>query len=169
MKIFERKVGDFFSLPIKSIGAVLGVMGIYALLIGSFMGLIILPITCFIIFAHNGFIINLETKKYREYWGFFGLKFGKWKTLPAIKRITITNDTIVMRNSSYNTGLSTYSNDTKTALNLRINEREFFRIARGKYKSIMDDAIFLSDELNLEILDATGKEKKIIPPKNVVA
>jgi hypothetical protein len=165
MKIFERKTDNVFPFQGKVVGYVFGLAGLLYLLDSPLIGLSLLALSTLIVFTHNGVVLNLETLTYKEYWGLFGLQFGKWKNLPNLWRITITNDKVVYRNQSHATGLSTYSTNIKTALNLRINERDFIRIAKGKFKDIMDDALFLSGELGLEILDATNEKKEIINPK----
>jgi hypothetical protein len=165
MKLFNRKIDNVFPFQGKVVGYVLGLAGLLYLLDSPLIGLSLLVLSILIVFTNYGVVLNLKTLTYKEYWGLFGLQFGSWKNLPKLWRITITNDKIVSRNQSHATGLSTYSTNTKTALNLRINDRDFVRIAKGKFKDIMADALFLSGELGLEILDATKEKKEIINPK----
>ncbi|WP_026464650.1 hypothetical protein [Adhaeribacter aquaticus] len=165
MNLFNRKTDNVFPLQVKIVGFALVFCGIISFLQIPLLGVGLLLLSILILFTHYGVVLNLDTLYYKEYWGLFGLKFGNWKSLPKLWRITITNDKIIIRNQSYNTGLSTYSSNTQTALNIRINEFEYIRIAKGKYKDIKADALFLSDQFKLEILDATTDKKEIITPK----
>jgi hypothetical protein len=159
MKLFKRKTDDMFPVQGRIVGYILGVVGIVCLLDSPLTGLTLLVLSILIVFTHNGVALNLEAQAYKIYWGLLGFTFGTWKSLPALWRITLTNDDVVFRNQSHGTGLSSYSTNRKTALNFRINDRDYICVAKGKYKDILADALFLSDKLGLEIFDATLQKK----------
>ena len=39
--------------------------------------------------AEKGIIINFELKKYKNYWGLFGWKFGSWESLPEFEKVPV--------------------------------------------------------------------------------
>ncbi|MDX5443491.1 MAG: hypothetical protein LPJ89_06860 [Hymenobacteraceae bacterium] len=165
MNQFTRKTDDFFPLQVKIVGVVLGLAGILVLLESVMLGLLLMLLSVLVLFTYCGVVLDVQNDRYKEFWGLFGFQFGKWLNLPPLQRITITTDTKMYRNQSYNTGLSTYSQSSKTALHLRINDFERVTIAKGGYEDILKDALFLSEQFNLEILDATSTNKKILNPK----
>ncbi|AMM52265.1 hypothetical protein TH61_15165 [Rufibacter sp. DG15C] len=162
MEIYSRKTDDFFPVHGKIMGAGFAIGGLLALFQYPLLGLILLGITAFIFGGRKGFELNFADSTYREYWGLLGLRFGEWKKLPNLQRISIVNMRSVYRNQNYRTGLSTYSSDVKTALNLRINDLDYLCAGKGKYNQIMDDVLYLSNQLDLEIIDATTDERKVI-------
>ena len=95
--MYKRKLKSFFP-PGSKISAglilIIGIMAVYYGLqgdVGYFLiGLVISLISIFMITAEKGIIINFELKKYKNYWGLLGLKFGSWESLPEIEKVVVT-------------------------------------------------------------------------------
>ncbi|MBV1924383.1 MAG: hypothetical protein KUG68_10195 [Flavobacteriaceae bacterium] len=67
---------------------VLVIFSIYLYFAGTFFGIILLG-AALKLSLREGFELDLEGKKYRKLYSILGIKFGFWKTLPAIEYISV--------------------------------------------------------------------------------
>ncbi|MFC2125093.1 hypothetical protein ACFLU5_09800 [Bacteroidota bacterium] len=95
--MYKRKLKSFFPVGSKVSAGLILIIGVMAIYYGSkgdmgylFIGLGISLISIFMITAERGIIIDFEIKKYKNYWGLLGLKFGSWKSLPEVEDVVFT-------------------------------------------------------------------------------
>jgi len=83
--LFIKKIGIYKKVPF-SIVLVLSVLLI--LLGGYFYGLVLLGISLRFL-MEEGVELDLSEKRYRQLTSWYGIKFGKWQTLPKIEYVSI--------------------------------------------------------------------------------
>jgi len=83
--LFIKKIGIYKKIPF-SILLVLSVLLI--LLGGYFYGLVLLGISLHFL-MEEGVELDLSENKYRQLIAWYGIKFGKWQTLPLIEYVSI--------------------------------------------------------------------------------
>ena len=99
-KIIDSKIENYFPSAMSFVGYFLIFLGLLFLYFQSYgfrislflVGLTFLFIGINISFAKSGIQIDPDEKKYREYYGLFGLRYGKWKALDKFKYLTILHN-----------------------------------------------------------------------------
>jgi hypothetical protein len=154
--ILDSKLGRFASPAMTSAAVILTIVLILAfyqnLNQNIFAGLALLLITGFIVFSKNGICISANTKNYKSYISFLGIKFGKWQQLNGYTDIALLRKTVSIRafsraNVSAETSLETYF---EICL-LSPNHRKKLIVARFKDDEIAFDAAHkMAEKLNMK-------------------
>jgi hypothetical protein len=126
------------------------------LLVGMVIMTKILPLGLFLILSAlffltltEGLEIDFANHRIRIFSGFFGLRFGKWETLPAMERITLVPVTTRYMMSA-RTNLTTEAAIYNVQVRLYPQGSEDYYIASmGKLASSRSDALFLSQQFGL--------------------
>lgn len=162
MSVFSRSTGRLFPPPITILSVLIGIAGVVALIQGVWLAVIPFFFGFVGVFLSQGCEVDIAKKVYRYYWGLPGMKSGKWKNLPPIDKLTITTDKQVFSSNLTMGGAQMHSTNVTFNLNLKINNRDRIIAASGPYKQMLQDAELLADLLQLDILDCSTKEKKLI-------
>lgn len=140
-------------------GTVLSLFGLLLIFVSALFFGILFLISGLSLLIKTGVEIDIDNKKYRDIYSFFGLKLGKWKPLPKFDYISVFNAKL-----KYKTGITAVEHEFKESiyrLLLFYNRNQKIIVYESKSKEkAFDKAKFLSDILNIDILDATTKEKK---------
>lgn len=113
----------------------------------------------FIFMYADGIEIDLKLKKYRNIISFFGLHFGKWKTLPNIEYVSVfkTSETTTIR------AISAEANVKNDIIKVNLFHNTNQKIEAYNTQNV-DDAFKKAKQiatiLNIDILDATERESK---------
>jgi hypothetical protein len=132
------------------------VIGIGALMYGlnkdtsiTILGLVIFLISVFIISGYYGIEINFEESRYRSYLSFiYFLKFGKWKILPEIKKITLIPEKRFVSKHLLKNNI--YSETFLIKLVIE-DKDESIIISRGLYGELLIEAEELSKQINVPL------------------
>jgi hypothetical protein len=161
--IFERRTGSMFPLGAKITGGIFTVIGFFAVLGGFYLAIIIFMIGLFVCFAQSGIQIDFDNNTYKEYWGLFSMHSGKWKKLPPISRVTVLPFTKTITNNLTMGGAAANSTERSFRVYLKgVNPKISIVAADGNITEALEDAQLLGEKLMVNILDCTGKEKKLI-------
>ena len=163
MKNFERKTGSLFAFGAKVTGGIFAIIGGLAFLGGFYPAIVVLLIGLFVCFTKSGLVIDFENKKYKNYWHIFGIKKGEWKKLPLLNRVTVLPFSKKFVNNLTMGGAASTSKESSFRVYLKGSESTISILASdGNKIKALEDAQLLGDMLHLNILDCTGKEKKLI-------
>ena len=156
--MYTRKLKSFFPPGSKvSAGLILivGIISVYYGLQGDMeyflIGLVISVISIFMITAEKGIIIDFKLKKYKNYWGLPGLKFGSWESLPEIDKVIVTE---FKEGSSYHRrgSASIHRGGEKHCACLMYHDsRRKILAAVGYLFKVEEDAKYLADQLKVPV------------------
>lgn len=130
------------------------IMQYYHFLFGCFM----LAFSIYLV-SSTGSQINLETNKYRQIWSLFSLVYGKWEYNPNFEYISVFKGKQSQKVNSM--AASTSFSESVYLINLFYDTNQHKTFYRTFDK---EEAFKIAQEiklaLELDILDATGKEQK---------
>ncbi|MCG8322480.1 MAG: hypothetical protein MI921_23480 [Cytophagales bacterium] len=156
--VFSHRTERFFPAGLIFGGAIMIFIGTGILIFKSVIGFVILLAGIAIVFLHYGVLIDVEARKFKEYWGFPGLKFGKWKHLPGIEYISLTKSRF-----SQQIGLRAANTTMRGILykgNLRVDGRERILVIQSTDKDkVMTQLKHLAKKLDVKLLDCTEPER----------
>lgn len=141
-------------------GFVLICFGIHGAIFNNVFSLILSGIGVFLALT-QGSEINIEARRYREFYSLFGIDFGRWKDLPQLEYVSVFKTKENSRVQAM-AGSANFSNPI-IKLNLFYNTNQ--KIEAYKTEDIEDAfkvAKYLAECLNIDILDATEQESKWI-------
>ncbi len=139
-------------------GALLFCVGIFGAITNHVFSLVLSGIGVFLM-LREGSEIDLMSKTYREIYYVMGLKFGKWKDLPDIEYISVFK-TMESKRVQAMGASTTFSNEIYK-LNLFYNRNQKIEAYRtDEINDAFENAKYLSQVLNIKILDATERESK---------
>ena len=157
---FERKIENFFPIPIIVIGVVMSLLGIAVFVKHPIFGAINFLIGLVFFLSKKGVQIDYDKNQYREYFGILGFKKGAWKNLPSISLITITPSDKMYVNNAIAGGAQTVSRDTLLKVNLKFNNgRDKIIASSGAKDKVLKDAQILSSIFKINIHDASEDKK----------
>ena len=159
---FERKIENFFPMPIIVIGIVMSLLGIYVTYRNPLIGVINIIFGLIFVFSKKGFQLDILEKKYKEYFGIWGIKRGSWKDLPDINLITITPSDTMYVNNAIAGGAQTISKSTLLKVNLKYHKADKIIASAGSKEKVFKDALLLSSLLKVDILDCSEAEQRKI-------
>ena len=155
--IYSQKTERFFPAGLIFGGIIMIFIGTGVLIFKSIFGVVILLAGISIVFLHYGLLIDFEERKYKEYWGLLGLKFGKWTHLPPLDYISLTKSGFTQE-----IGLRAANTTLKGFLykgNLRINEHERILVIQSRNKDkVLKHLMHLAKKLDLKLLDCTNPD-----------
>lgn len=142
----------------KVFGTSLIIVGLIFVLTSSIMfGLIAMVIGINIIVT-DGSEINLENKTYRKLKSFYGLDFGKWQTCPKFEYVSVFK-TKISQKVTVVTASTTFTDDV-ILLNLFYGNKNITFYQTNNKEDAFKVAYHFKMALDIDILDATEKEKK---------
>jgi hypothetical protein len=148
---------NFFPLQFAILGYLLIGFGIYFLIRNDWVGFIMIPVGMVFSFLIINQKFDLENKKYIEYYGFLGLKFGKWKGIPGIDYVTVFLERSVQGKNLVS--ISSYHVEKNFKIDLIISKTE--RIDAGRKKdrdTALERGKELAGALDKKLLDYTSGE-----------
>ena len=158
---FSHPFGSYFPIPFIGFGIVMILGGLYELLSLSIYSILLLPIGIVFVFAKKGTTVSFSLGKYEEYFGLFKWKWGAWKSLPMCEYISVFSavETQEIWAKSQTTTLSQgvifvnliHSRNQRLSVYKTDNLEKAFKVAQ-----------LFADNLNLDIFDATNREKNWI-------
>jgi len=107
----------------------------------------------------EGSEINLSSKKYREIYAVLGIKFGKWKDLPPVEYVSVFK----AKENKRVQGLGASANFSNEVYKLNLFYNRNKKIEAYITEDLEDafmNAKYISEILNIDILDATERESK---------
>ena len=138
-------------------GITLFILGIFGTLTNIF-SLVLSGIGVFLM-LQEGSEIDLASKKYREIYSVLSLSFGKWKDLPEIEYVSIFKTKENKKVQGMGASASFSNNIYKLNLFYDRNQKiEAYRT--DNLDDAFENAKYLSEVLNINILDATKRESK---------
>ena len=99
--------------------------------------------------------LDIENRKYREYFEFWGVKFGKWKDLPKIDYVSVFREKVVQGKNVLS--ISSYHSEESYKVDLIINRKE--KITAAKYtdkETALAKGSELARALDCKLLDYTS-------------
>jgi len=154
--MYKKNIKSFFPTGSRNIILVVLVIGIGAIFYGlnkdtsiTILGLLVFLISIIILTGNYGVEVDFDKKYYRSYLSFiFVLKFGKWKPLPSIHKISLTPEKHFVSRHSLQGNIYTevfliklIGNDTD----------ESIIVSRGLYGELTLEAEDLSKKLKVPV------------------
>ena len=140
------------------LGIILFFLGIVGAITNNIFNLVLSGIGVFLM-AREGSQIDLASKKYREIYSVMGINLGKWKDLPDIEYVSVfktkENKRVQAMGASANFSNQVYK------LNLFYNRnKKIEAYITEDINDAFENAKYISEVLNIDILDATERESK---------
>lgn len=138
------------------LGILLVLIGILAVIMSEFEGLIAILLSVPLLFIRTGILVDTEKKRIKKYIGLFSFKNGKWESISQIQHLRI----IRVQQSASMAVLSISRIDTSIVYKLiLVMPTENMEILSGDGRFISEVADEISTEMNLEVKDVTPKNK----------
>uniref|UniRef100_UPI00404A6035 hypothetical protein n=1 Tax=Gelidibacter sp. TaxID=2018083 RepID=UPI00404A6035 len=139
-------------------GFVLICFGIHGAIFNNVFSLVLSGIGVFLVMS-QGSEINLDTKKYREFYSVLGIDFGTWKDLPQLDYVSVFKT----KENSRVQGMGASANFSNPIIKLNLFYNTNKKIEVYKTEDV-DEAFKLAKHLaetfQIDILDATERETK---------
>ncbi len=158
---FSHPFGSYFPIPFMGFGIVMILGGLYELLSLSLYSVLLIPIGIVFVFAKKGTTVSFSSGKYKEYFGLFKWKWGTWKSIPICEYISVFSavETQQIWAKSQTTKLSLgvifvnliHCRNQRLSVYKTDNLEKAFKVAH-----------LFANNLNLDIFDATNREKNWI-------
>lgn len=140
------------------LGFVLICFGIHGAIFYNVFSIVLSGIGVFLVMS-QGSEINLDTKKYREFYSVLGIDFGTWKDLPELEYVSVFKTKENSRVQAM--GASANFSNSIIKLNLFYNTNRKIEVYKTEdVNEGFELAKHLSEVLSIDILDATDKESK---------
>lgn len=144
----------------KILAILLIIFGIGVFIFENFFAGIFLLLLGLNFIVTEGTEIDLESKTYRKVKSIFGKNFGKWQSCPEFEYVSVFKTIEKTAVSAHGAQMATFKNDI-ILLNLFYKGNKNFTILKTmNIKEAFEIAEHLKLALDIDILDATGKEKK---------
>lgn len=156
-RFFARRREALFPLQFVILGILLMILGPYLLFIHNYWGILAFVTGVLLSFTHVGIQLDFIQNIYREYYGFFQFKAGKWQKLEKVQYITVFIDNWVQE--MHVASISANQKREDVMVNLVISKTH--RIGIGTFKNrpqAMEMAGLLAEKLNCRFLDYTSGE-----------
>jgi hypothetical protein len=139
-------------------GFVLICFGIHGAIFNNVFSLVLSGIGVFLVMS-QGSEINLDTKKYREFYSVLGIDFGTWKDLPQLDYVSVFKT----KENSRVQGMGASANFSNPIIKLNLFYNTNKKIEVYKTEDV-DEAFKLAKHIaevfRIDVLDATDKESK---------
>lgn len=150
---------NYFPPQFVILGYLLIGFGIYFLIRNDWVGFIMIPVGMVFSFLIINQKFDLENKKYMEYYAFLGLKFGKWKDIPAIEYVTVFIERSVQGKNVVS--ISSYHVEKNFKIDLIISKTESISAGQEKDRSTaLKKGKEIAKALDTRLLDYTEKDSK---------
>ena len=159
--IYTHIAGRFTLPQFQMFGFVLILWGGYLLYTSNFLGFIALAVGLGLFFMVVGIQIDFDKKLHREFFGLFGIKFGKWRVMHAIDYVTVFIEHYAQRGSVASIDNTRQFRKVKISLIVTKTEKYDAGYFNDKWKA-MEAGKMIARKLNIKLLDYTGKEPKWI-------
>jgi len=134
------------------------ILGIYAALFNNVFCLIFSGIGVFLMLV-EGSEIDLASRTYREIYSVMGIKFGKWKDLPNVEYVSVFKTKEKKRVQA----LAASANFENEVYKLNLfydRNKKIEAYMTDDVNDAFENAKYIAQVLNIDILDATEREKK---------
>ncbi|MGI9544910.1 MAG: hypothetical protein ACR2MX_16735 [Cyclobacteriaceae bacterium] len=154
--IFHSQLEAYFPTSLIYFGYLLCPAGIFvAFTTNYFLGAVLILVGIFLVTAHYGILIDIDQKRYKEYWGAIGFKNGSWKVLAEIDYIYVNKKNYTEVRGSR--GTSSKFHFTIYRAFLKSNGEEGIEVAQSKdQEKVLGKAKKLGTQLELEVMDRTA-------------
>ena len=150
---------NFFPTQFVILGYLLIGFGIYFLIRNDWVGFVMIPLGMAFSFLIINQKFDLKNKKYMEYYGFLGLKFGKWKDIPGIEYVTVFLERSVQGKNVVS--ISSYHVEKNFKIDLIISKTESISAGREKDRATaLKKGKEIAKALDTRLLDYTEKNSK---------
>lgn len=139
-------------------GLVLICFGIHGAIFNNVFSLVLSGIGVFLVMS-QGSEINLDTKKYREFYSVLGIDFGTWKDLPQLDYVSVFKT----KENSRVQGMGASANFSNPIIKLNLFYNTNKKIEVYKTEDLQEAfelAKHLAETFQIDILDATERETK---------
>lgn len=158
---FSYSLGNYFPLPAVAFGWILLIGGVYSLITLNIIGLLLIAIGLIPVFTKNNIAFNFSSHTYKEYISFFFYKSDTWKNIPKSDYISVFS-AVESQQLNANSQSTTIRNKI-IIINLIYNNNQRLTVYKtDKIEKAFEIAQLFSNNLNLDIFDATSFEKKWI-------
>jgi len=147
-------------MPKRILSIVLMILGFYIFLFENIFVGIMLTVIGLNFFVTEGSEINLSQKTYRKIKSILGVKFGKWEPIPQFEYVSVFRTREGTEVSSMGATIGTFRNEVIFLNMFYKNNRHFTCYKTEDQNDAFQVADHLKMALNIDILDATGTEKK---------
>jgi hypothetical protein len=150
---------NFFPPQFVILGYLLIGFGIYFLIRNDWVGFIMIPVGMAFSFLIINKKFDLENKKHMEYYGFLGMKFGKWKDIPRIEYVTVFIERSVQGKNVVS--ISSYHVEKNFRIDLIISKTESISAGHEKDRAAaLKKGKEIAKALDTKMLDYTEKDSK---------
>lgn len=150
---------SYFPQQFVILGYLLIGIGIYFLIINNWIGIIMIPAGFIFSFLFINQDLDIDNRKTREYFGFLGMKFGKWKDIPEVEYVTVFQERMIQGKNVVS--ISSYHSEESYMVDLIISPKE--RISAAKYvdkEKAIEKGMALALAFNCKLLDYTSGKAK---------
>ncbi|MEZ4804162.1 MAG: hypothetical protein R2852_01370 [Bacteroidia bacterium] len=160
---FKFSFGTYFPPQFIIVAIFLILIGIFLLVNLNFLGLVLIPISLFILFSKKVITPSYSMQKYRIGISIFNHEFGTWEAFPNFEYISIFS-------SKKSQNMNVQSQQATAAfkeieVNLIYNRsRRLTLYTCQSFKDALNIAHQVGNQLNLKIYNATLKEGEWIEP-----
>jgi len=154
--IFHSRLEAYFPTSLIYFGYLLSPAGIVVAFTTHYLlGLALVLVGIFLITAHYGILVDVGSRRYKEYWGAIGFKKGSWKVLPVVQHIYTNKKNYTEVRGSRGTSSKFYFTVYRAFLN--IEEEDNIEVAYSKdQEKVKVKARELAALLKLEVFDRTA-------------
>ncbi|MFN3755532.1 MAG: hypothetical protein ACK4RM_01120 [Flavobacterium sp.] len=136
------------------------IVGCYIFLFENIFVGIMMAVIGLNLFVTEGSEINLSAKTHRKVKSVIGFKFGKWQPIPEFEYVSVFKTKEGTEVSAMGATIGTFKNEV-IFLNMFSKNNRYFTCYKTEDRT---DAFYVAEHLklalNIDILDATGPEKK---------
>lgn len=140
------------------LGFVLICFGIHGAIFNNVFSLVLSGIGVFLVMS-KGSEINLDSKKYREFYSVLGIDFGAWKDLPQLEYVSVFKT----KENSRVQAMGASANFSNPIIKLNLFHNTNKKIEVYKTEDLQEAfklAKLLAETFQIDILDATERETK---------
>jgi len=152
---------SYFPPQFVILGYLLIAIGIYFLIISNWIGIIMIPVGFIVAFLNINQDLDIKNMKYKEYFEFLGIKFGKWKDIPIIDYVTVFRERTIQGKNVVS--ISSHHTEENYKVEMIINRKEKISVAKYANKEkALEKGLELARALDCKLLDYTSGSPKWI-------
>ena len=159
MKIYTHTSGKMLLPQFQMFGFISIALGVYLLINSNWFGALAVVIGFVLYFAVTGIQIDLENSLYRQFFGLFNVRYGKWIKMPRIAYITVFFEQYSQRGSVGSIDSTSKFRKANVDLVVEKNQKLEAGSFNGKQEA-MNVAGILAKAMKVKLLDYTEKEPR---------
>ena len=146
---------SYFPQQFVILGYLLIGIGIYFLIIYNWIGIIMIPTGLIFSFLNINLDLDTKNRKIREYFGFLGMKFGKWKDIPDLEYITVYRERMIQGKNVVS--ISSHHSEESYKVDLIIRRNKKIHVGNFvKKEKAIEKGLELARDFNCKLLDYTS-------------